>query len=485
MRAECQLRSTSRTLEQYKACLAAILLVFLTGCATFDQRAGFSDLNAAVQDRSGLWLTWNLGTELDAQAATQVRELLAAKLTANGATQIALLNNRNLQALYAELGVAQADLVQAGLLENPIFDLSAKFPLQGGNPVFDLGVAMGFLNIFYIPLRKRIAGAQFEAAKLRVTGEVLDFAAGVRTAYYQHQANEQMMELQQAITRGLTAALDVAQRLHAAGNITALDLARERAVAEEAKLQLATAEMAVRQSREHLHNLMGLWGDHIAWEMTPRLPDIPNQAILLEKIEHDALSRSLDLASARQEMIVAGERLGFNRATTLVPEMHVGAVAERSGEGEWEVGPSVEFPIPLFDQGQTRIGRGAVALRRTQQLYYALAVQVRSTARTVRDRLQGARNRALYYRDIMLPLRERIVNESQLQYNAMQIGVFDLLRSQERQIQTAAAYIDSQLSYWLARTDLDQLLSGRLPDSGGAQRMGQVRTNRTAATGGH
>jgi cobalt-zinc-cadmium efflux system outer membrane protein len=456
----------------------------LTGCTTFDQRAGFSDLSAAVKDRSDLRLTWNLGTELDTRVAEEVRERLASKLTADTATQIALLNNRNLQATYAELGVAQADLVQSGLLENPIFDFSATFPLAGGDPDLELGVALGFLNVFYIPLRKRVARAQFEAAKLRVTGEVLDFAADVRAAFYRHQANSQMVDLQRAIARGLAAALDVAQRLHAAGNITALDLARERVLAEEAKLQLAEAETAARQSREQLNDLMGLWGQQTAWEIDPRLPDIPAQPAAVEGLERQALSKSLDLASTRQEMIVAGERLGFSRAAALFPDMEVGAKAERN-EGEWEVGPTLEFPIPLFDQGQARIGRGAVAMRQTQQAYYAMAVRIRSVARSVRDRMQSARNRALYYRDMILPLHERIVNESQLQYNAMQIGVFDLLRSQERQIQAATAYINTQLNYWLARTDLEHLLSGRLPRSGEVQSMVQARTNGAATNGGH
>jgi cobalt-zinc-cadmium efflux system outer membrane protein len=464
--------------------VVVILLVGLTGCTTFDQRAGFSDLSATVKNRSDLQLTWNMGTELDAQVADEVRERLTGRLTADAATRIALLNNRNLQAIYAELGVAQADLVQSGLLENPIFDFSATFPLAGGDPDLELGVALGFLNVFYIPLRKRVARAQFEAAKLRVTGEVLDSAADVRVTFYRHQANVQMVDLQQAIVRGLAAALEVAQRLRAAGNITDLDLARERVLAEEAKLQLAKAETAARQSREQLNDLMGLWGSQTAWEIEPRLPDIPAEPVAVEALERQALSKSLDLASARQEMIVAGERLGFSRAAALFPDLDVGAKAERN-EGEWEVGPTLEFPIPLFDQGQARIGRGAVALRRTQQVYYAMAVRIRSAARSIRDRMQSARSQAIYYRDILLPLHERIVNETQLQYNAMQIGVFDLLRSREQQIQAAMAYIDTQRNYWLARTDLDHLMSGRLPASDGAESLMPARSNGAAESGRH
>jgi cobalt-zinc-cadmium efflux system outer membrane protein len=439
-----------------------VLLLLVTGCATFDQRAGFSEVRATVEDRSGLQVRWNHGTALDAQAARQVSALLADELTVDAAVQVALLNNRDLQALYAELGVAQADLVQAGLLRNPIFDGGAFFPLTGGQPDLELGVALSFLDIFYRPLRKRVAAAQFEAAKLQVTGAVLDFTATVRAAFYRHQANEQMLEMRQTIVQALTASLEAARLLHAAGNITDLDLARERALAEAAKLQLQFAETAVRQGREALNALMGLWGPDTAWDMARRLPDVPASALPLEGLEQRVIRQSLDLASARQRIIVAGEQLGVNRATALIPELHLGPRAERD-EGEWDLGPVLEFPIPLFDQGQARVGRASVGLRQAQQAYYALAVRIRSTARAVRDRLQGTRERAVYYRDILLPLRERVVNETQLHYNAMQLGVFELLRAREQQIQTAVVYIETLLAYWLARTDLDHMLSGRLP----------------------
>jgi cobalt-zinc-cadmium efflux system outer membrane protein len=95
-------------------------------------------------------------------------------------------------------------------------------------------------------------------------------------------------------------------------------------------------------------------------------------------------------------------------------------------------------------------------------------VRLRSTVRAAYERVQGAQDRALYYRDILLPLRERIVNEAQLQYNAMQLGVIDLLRTREQQIQAAVAYIDTLLDYWLARADLGQLLSGRVPSLNGS-----------------
>jgi len=461
-------------------------LVLLSGCTSVALNAGFDDVRGTVEERSASKIFWNNGTDLDKEAAEKVGSLLKTKLTAEEAVQVALLNNRELQAVYSDLGVAQADLVQAGLLRNPIFDAAVLFPVShGGKPKLELSAVMNFLDIFYLPLRKRVAAAAFEEAKSRVTGSVLDLAARVRAAFYLHQANEQMLELRQTIVQALNASFDVTRRLHEAGNITDLDLARERALLEAGKLALRSAEVAARQGREELNILLGLWGKQTEWQTDRRVPDIPQQPMQTENIERIALDRSVDLLNARQRLVFAGEQLGFNRWTALVPEMQVGTGGEREEDGSWKVGPVFEFPIPLFDQGQARTGRAAAELRRAQQEYYALAIRIRSTARAVRDRMEGFRDRALYYRDILLPLHERIVNESQLQYNAMQLGPIQLLRAREQQIETAAAYVESLRDYWLVQGDLGQILSGRLPSSNGIPAAQTGGTRKMADQPGH
>lgn len=443
-------------------------LLFASGCASMALNAGFDEVRAVVGERTGSQLFWNNGTELDKEAAEKLDSLLKRQLTADDAVQIALLNNRELQAVYSDLGVAQADLVQAGLFNNPIFDAAVKFPVSGGRPDLELGAAMNFLNIFYMPLRKRVAAARFEEAKTRVTGAVLDFAGRARSTFYAYEAQQQMLELRRTIVEALEASFEIARRLSEAGNITDLDLASERAQFEAAKLALRSAEMSALRSREDLNILMGLWGEQTQWKSAGRLPEIPKQGLETNDLERLALERSLNLVQARQRIIGAGEELDLTRWTTLLPEFTVGPNAERN-DGAWEVGPKLDFPIPLFDQGQARTGRAAAELRRFQQEYYALAVRIRAQARQARGRLEGAGERATYYRDILLPLHERIVNETQLQYNAMQLGPLQLLRAREQQIQTAVSYIEALRDYWSARGDLGQILSGRVKPANGDQ----------------
>jgi outer membrane protein, heavy metal efflux system len=228
--------------------------------------------------------------------------------------------------------------------------------------------------------------------------------------------------------------------------------------------------------------LMGLWGKETTWHVEKRLPDIPEEPLPFNELEARALHESLDLSSARQRMVVAGEAFSVSRATALLPDASLGARGERE-DGAWKVGPILEFPIPLFDQGQARTGRSGAELRRAEQEYYALGVRIRAVVSMVRERLQGAEDRARYYRDILLPLQERIVSESQLHYNAMQLGIADLLRAREQQIQAAMTYVETLRDYWLARTELGQLLSGRIPSQDMGMDRREQRSPRRANAG--
>jgi len=438
-----------------------LLVVTAAGCAV-PKDAGFADVRRSVAARIDREVQWTRdGPKKDAVAAS-VQRLLDNELTVDGAIQIALLNNQQLQAVYEDLGVAQAALVQAGLLKNPVFDAGVRLRLTGGpvNPEF--GVAQDFLDLLFIPMRKRIAGAEFEAAKQRVSGAVLDLAGEVRLAWYQLQAELQLLELERAVMDSGAAAADAAERLHRAGNITDLELASEEALAAQARLDVAAAEAHAVDLRERLNSLMGLWGTQTEWTLTGRLPDLPEDEIDLAGVERRAVAASLDLAELREQVAAARERLGLARVAGPFPLLDLGALADRD-DGQWEVGPSLALPVPVFDQGQAQVATSVAELRRAERHYHALAVQLRAAVRAARNRLVAARQRAVYFRHVLLPLRQRVVAQTQLEFNGMLVGVFQLLQAKQQEIDSGKQYVDTLRDYWLARAQLAQILDGRLP----------------------
>jgi outer membrane protein, heavy metal efflux system len=446
-------------LNRKAAVLSASLL--LGGCASVPQQAGFPEVEQAVAQRTqGLRMHWNRGTASDAAVAESIRSIVRSELTADQAVQLALLNNPALQATYEDLMVAQADLVQSGLLRNPVFDAEVKLFGDGTN--LEVAVVQEFLDVFFIPMRRRLAGAEFEAAKARVAGEVIGLAAQVRAGYYRLVTAQQTLELRQQVLIATEASFDLARRLREAGNITDLDLANERSLYEQSKVDLAAAEALTLRLRESLNELMGTWGQMTSWTVPDRLPPLDERPMVFEEVQSEAIKNNLQLAATRQQIEASALRLGIARPMGLIEEIEVGVAAEREPDGEWGIGPGFSIPIPLWTQGQPAIARAQAELRRSMQQYAATAIQTRSRVRTAWADLHAARSRAEYYQAVLLPLNERIVNESQLQYNAMQIGAFQLLQAKRQQIQTAEQYIQTLQDYWLARTELEQIAAGQL-----------------------
>ncbi len=442
----------------------SLLAVTLAACSSVPEEAGFGDAAELVRERDGHAIRWNQRKPEDEEVEAQVRALLASELDAEAAVQVALLRNRHLQALYEDLRIAQADLVEAGLLRNPIFHVEARFPEDGGRTAFDLGLEEDFLSILYLPLRKRLAEASFEATKLRVAEHVLALAGEVRMAFYRLQGAEQLVEMRRTVLQATEASADLARALHEAGNIRDLDLDNELALHEEAKLAFVQAELERAEARELLNALLGLWGEEAGWSLGARLPELPADEEPVAGIEARAVKVSLSLAQRRTEIEREAERLGLVRATRLTPDPALGVSAERESEsGIWTVGPALALSLPLFDQGQPAVARATAVLISLQESYAAEAVELRAAVRSAASRVLAHRGRADFLQRVILPLRSRIVEETQLQYNAMQEGAFELLMAKREEIAAGAAYVEELREYWIARAELGQLLAGSGP----------------------
>jgi len=430
----------------------------IAGCAHVDPNPAFQELAKTVHLRTGKRVQWNRGSAEDAEAQSAVASLLGRPLTAGSAVQIALLNNHRLQATYEELGIAQADLVEAGLLRNPIFTFERRFPGQA----LEMDVLKEFIDILLLPLRKRIAAAQFEAAKLRVGHEILNLSGEVGAAFYEHQGDQQLVDLRKTVAEATERSAETALRIHEAGNLKNLDLATEQASHAQAKIELAKAQSEATQSREKLNKLMGAFGVQTNWTIAARLPELPSGEISTSQLESRAIRQRLDLAAARQEFIAQARSLGIARADAILEHAEIGGHYEREPEGTLTIGPSVNVPIPIFNQGQPAFARTQAKLRQGQQRYLALAADIRSDVRAARDRMLLARQQVEYFKSTALPTRTRVTQESQLEYNAMQLSPFQLLQAKQEEVKTGADSVEALRDYWVARAELEKAVGGSL-----------------------
>jgi outer membrane protein, heavy metal efflux system len=437
---------------------AGLAAVLASGCVSVPRDAGVSEVQKKIAEQ-GLKIEWSPDQPIEPPADERLRPLLEGELTVERAVEIALANNRDLLATLEGLGVARADLIAASTLRNPVFDGEVGFPGDPRNP-FEIGITQTLIDLFQLRKRRAIGQAGFEAARLRVTGSVLGFAAGVRTDYYTLQAAQQVLAQQRTLHAAAEASAELARRQHEAGNISDLDLESEQALYEKAKLDLARAELDELQTRERLLADLGAL-ENLPLALPPQMPPTEGeQERSLEELEA-AMPQRLDLALAQAEVEAARQELPLARASAW-DELALGAKHERESDGARTTGPSVAVPIPIFDRGMAGRTRAAASLRMAEQRLHALNVNARSEGRAARERLLEARARADYLRTVVVPRRQRILYLTQLEYNAMLRGAFDLIRARQELSDALLEQVLATRDYWLARTELDAAMSGVL-----------------------
>ncbi|MGH7243576.1 MAG: TolC family protein, partial [Phycisphaerales bacterium] len=287
-------------------------------------------------------------------------------------------------------------------------------------------------------------------------------ASEVRRTYFDHVASVQELDLMRNVEESTAASTDLSERLRAAGNVRALDVSGEQALHEESIVGSNRAAAKVIRTREHMNALMGLAGAQTAWTAPSRLPVVPDAVEGAQDAEARAIASSLDLEIERRRVEIAAKSLGITQPFPWLHEGEVGIAAGKDLDTGWAMGPSLSIPIPIFDNGEADTQAAKAELRRAYDRQAALASEIRAAARAAVGELGAAHARVARYQEKILPLRQRIVDESQLQYNAMQISAFQLLQAKRDQISAGSDYVGSIREYWIARCELERILQGRV-----------------------
>jgi cobalt-zinc-cadmium efflux system outer membrane protein len=418
-----------------------------------------------------------------------VTGLLAKPLTEATAVRIALLNNRSLRADLRELGISRGRLMQAGLIANPTFEVEL---LPERESDYELRVEYDVSSLVLAPLAARAAGAELEAHRFVVAGNVVELGYQVRTAFYALAASEQRLAYAQRTLDALTAGRDAALAMQAAGNVPPLEASRQIVAYESARIEVAKIELAVADQREHVQRLLGLYGTDTEWNIAPGFAEIPAELHVPEQLETKALAASLDLKAIEQRLDAAGRRTGFARASALIPHvdvdfhaLHADGDARSQNQDRFRYGGGVSVGVPLFgrQQGNQRIAEAEfdVLLERQQEL----AIELRSHAREARNHVLSAHARVRAYETTLVPAQRSLMEQTLLMYNAMQLGVFELLSARRAQLEIELAYVDAQAAYWQATAQLDALLAGKIVDDDHEPARGAMSGSSSDSGQGH
>lgn len=440
---------------------ALTVAALLTGCTTFSKDGGFDTVSSTASQRLGKDAVLVRTDEDRGAVAQRTQELLSRPLGMDDAIQIALLNNRGLQASYSELGIAEADLVQAGRLPNPGFTFSRT---HGGN---DLSISrtftLGLLGVLTLPLATRIESSRFEQTRLLAADAMLKVAADARRAYIGAVAAAQSAAYAEQVKDSAQAGAELALRMQQAGNFSKLDYAREQAFYAQAMVELAKARQQSVSAREKLTRTMGLWGSQAQYDLPERLPDLPATRPELQDLERFAMQNRLDIQAAKLQTQSVASFLGLSRATRFVNALDVGYQKNFTTSDGREQGYEISVEIPVFDWGASKVARAEAIYLQSVNRVAETAINARSEVRESYSAYVSDYDVAKHYRDEVVPIRKTISDELLLRYNGMLASVFELLADSREQIGAVNSAIDALKDYWLAQTDLQQALGGRLP----------------------
>ncbi|MEJ8291856.1 TolC family protein [Delftia tsuruhatensis] len=448
--------------------MAAVLA--LAGCASISP----DGLRGAVQSHTASRLPDGAQlppTDLQARDAAQQRidEWLRQPLDMDQSVRIALLNNPGLQARLAQLGVQDAERVQALTLPNPTLALGRM--VNSDEREIERQLSFGLVSLITLPWRSRWQGMQMEQATLTAAQDVLRLAADTRRAWLRAVAARQQLASSERMHEAAEAGAELARRMARVGNFSRLQQARELSIQQDTAAQLARARLAATAEHEQLARLMGLWGGRIDFKLPDQLPAIPQAATQLragDDAEATALRERLDLRALRRDLDHLGERRGWARAGAIFGDIGLGysrntATDRATGHSDVTRGWEIDLPLPLFDWGGAASGRARAELQRSAAQLQQGAIQARAEARSSWMRYRTAWDLAHQQQAEVLPLRRFIQDETMLRYNGMFVSVWQLLAEARSSAQAVATATDAQRDFWLAETDLQLALTGTSP----------------------
>ena len=438
----------------------SILCLLSFGCTRIPQ-ANDNGVSSIVNSRIDKETHWNRGCYQDERVCELIQTILQQELTADTAVQIALLNNPRIQEIFEELGIAQADLVEAGLFSNPAFDLIFRFPDKKDLVTnIEYTITSSFIDLFLIPLRVRVAKAELEQTTLRVTNEILNLAFEVEQTFYELQAAQQDLKYIQSIVELTSIHSQLASRQQMVGNVNKLDFQQIQARYLEAKLEIARIQNDIIRLREKLNRLLGFCGD-IHWMVSDNLPEIDYQGLPIQYLESVAFRERLDLQAARFDVLRLSRMLGIKQ-WWVYTQGRIGIGGERDPSGTNVLGPAFSGEIPIFNYGQADRMRIRAELRQAQDHLAALEIQILSEVREAHKLLMNNLGIINDYRSHIIPLQSKILESSEELYNVMGLGIDRLLENKRQEFQAYSNYVMSLRNYWMARVQLDRALGGKL-----------------------
>ena len=454
------------------ACAAAVPGIYT------EPKAGFANISSQVTPAIGKRTAFAETQAENEALKKQVHAMVHRKtISADTAVQVALLNNKGLQASYANVGLSAAEAWQQSTPENPIVAigiLGIGAPELGAYRAIEGLIRSNVLDATTRKQRTAIADANFRQAQLSAVNDTLALANQTRKAWVDAVAAFEAVSYLRRAKATSDAGSELAMRLGETGALNKAGQAREQAFNAELAGQLAQARLSATRSKEALTRLMGLWGTEVDYYVPDALPALPRSVGRVTDIEAKALRNRVDLRVAKLGLEAQAKAFGLTDQTRIISDLEFipGFEAEREiedGETETVTTPQVEveFAIPIYDTGKARMRKAELSYLQAANVLAERAVNVRSEARGAEASYHAAYKIARHYRDVLVPLRTTVEEEGLLSYNGMITNTFELLTDVREKLGASLEAANAKREFYMAQADLTAAIYGG-GDGGGA-----------------
>lgn len=436
------------------------------GCATIRPELKIEEAVDLVEQRVGDRPAWSapwdeLPPPWDGQTVLGVDE----------AVVLALRNNRELRADLEMIGKANADLVQAGLLQNPVINFMAMFPDGGGRAMLRSNALplQPLQDLWLIPAREKVATAQLQQAVLRVADRAVATAAAVKRVYARIQYTQRAIELIKENMAVVDQSMQLIQIRQTSGKATPVEVNVPRIRVLRLRSELMAMEAEQHNLKRELLMLMGFAAATDAWSVASihELNDALAPALKEEDLVAAAALQRLDLQAAEWELTASKRRIDLMGREGW-PELALGLTFERSPgpeDAEYLTGPMIEAELPLFDRNQAQIAKAFHEYKENLARYEARRQEIVWRVRETRVTYEQVGEQVRFFREAIIPEVERNLKLVQQSYRAGQENLTIYLQVQEDMIMNRLRVLEFLRDVNVSRAELERQVGGRFPSN--------------------
>ena len=430
----------------------------LSGCATYSKDGGFGAVQEATKKHIKQDVAWPKTEAEKVKLDERIKTLLTQRMDVEKAVQIALFNNKGLQADFYNLGVSESDLVQAGRLPNPKF--SMLYTRNNGDYKIEQILTFNIFSLLTMPKMQEIERQRIVQTQKKSAFEVIKIANHTRIAYFNAVAATEQVRYSEQVKESAEASAELARRMVKAGNFNKLQQVREQSFYADAALDYASATNKQISTYEVLSRLLGVSVDQLNLEQ--RLPDLPQSVTDLQPFEKAAFEQRLDLQAIRLETDALAKQIGLTKTTRFINVLEIGPARVLEGRrgDPYKKGVELSFEFPMFDWGTARVARAESIYMQSVNRAAQLAINAQSEIREAYNAYRTYYDVTKHMRDEIVPLRKKILQENQLRYNGMLTSPFELFGDARAQVTSVKSYIESLREFWVANSTLQMTLTG-------------------------